>query len=78
METNDPSGSSSKGTGNEGKESLEDLLAYYLGRLNDGERLDPKKIMKNHPELGCEILKNLEVFSNMLIGCHYPQRFCIV
>jgi tetratricopeptide (TPR) repeat protein len=44
---------------------LEDLLALYLGRLNDGEALDSDRILADHPDLGEEILRDLEAFVGM-------------
>ncbi len=48
-----------------GECKLEDLVALYLGRLNDGESLDRDQILADHPDLGEEILKSLEAFIGM-------------
>ncbi|MBI4584722.1 MAG: protein kinase [Planctomycetes bacterium] len=42
---------------------VDDLVARYLDRLNRGEKLDPLRILAEHPDLGGEILKTLEVFA---------------
>jgi tetratricopeptide (TPR) repeat protein len=50
-------------SGNGGnEEKIETLLAHYLGRLNDGERLDRARILAENPELGEEVLRDLEAY----------------
>ena len=41
---------------------LDDLLAAYVERFNAGERLGPEQILDEHPELGPDIVKELEIF----------------
>ena len=48
-----------------GESTLEDLLAHYAGLLNDGKTVKREQILDDHPELGSEILKALEIFSDM-------------
>jgi tetratricopeptide (TPR) repeat protein len=50
---------------NENTRELERLLAGYVDRLNAGERLDPAAIMDRHPELGEELLDELEIFLDL-------------
>ena len=45
------------GEGRERPEGLEDLLALYLARLNDGERLDRAQILAEQPDRG-EVLRS--------------------
>ncbi|HAK95911.1 MAG TPA: hypothetical protein DCM87_13195 [Planctomycetes bacterium] len=45
--------------------SFEDLLARYIDRLNDGERIDPALIRAEHPELGDKLLQDLEAFVDL-------------
>ncbi len=42
------------------KRDLEELLASYVDRLNEGEGLDPDKILAENPLVGAEILEYLE------------------
>ncbi|MFB3112692.1 MAG: protein kinase, partial [Gemmatimonadales bacterium] len=39
---------------------LEELFAYYVDRLNEGEELNPQEILAKHPGLGAELLEYLE------------------
>jgi tetratricopeptide (TPR) repeat protein len=45
--------------------SFEELLARYIDRLNDGERIDPALIRAEHPELGDKLLQDLEAFIDL-------------
>jgi len=55
--------------GNEGDEGrigkLDRLLGDYLDRLNDREVFDRQQILREHPELGPELLKKLEIFVDL-------------
>ena len=39
---------------------LEELFAYYVDRLNEGDELNPQEILARHPELGADLLEYLE------------------
>ena len=41
---------------------IEDILASYVDQLNEGDRLDPDRILAEHPVHGPEILDTLESF----------------
>ncbi len=41
---------------------LDDIVAGYLDRLNDGESLDPRSIAEEHPDHAAEILDELSAF----------------
>ena len=53
-----------------GGSRLDDLVAEYLDRLNDGERLDPEAILLSHPDLGPVILE--EVRASIRDAQHRP------
>ncbi len=39
---------------------LEELFAYYVDRLNEGDEINPQEILARHPELGAHLLEYLE------------------
>ena len=43
-------------------ELVEDLIAEYLDRLNDGDVLDPKAILAEHPGVGHQVIVALHEF----------------
>ncbi len=47
------------------EDSLDEIVADYVDRLNDGEMLDPGKIRQEHPDLAEEVLGRLEVFQGV-------------
>ncbi len=67
MERDEDRGDSRETPGG-GDERLEHLVALYLGRLNDGERLDRARILAEQPDLGEEILRDLEAFLDLGAG----------
>ncbi len=46
----------------ESGQDLQDLVARYIDRLNDGEKLDRHQILAEQPFLGQEIIEHLEIF----------------
>lgn len=46
-------------------DSLDGIVAEYVGRLNAGDTLDPFEILAAHPEWGAEILGRLEVYAEL-------------
>ena len=44
---------------------LEALLAEYLDQLDSGNRLDPEKILEDHPDCGLEIIDSLQQFIDL-------------
>ena len=44
----------------ENQSNLEELLASYVDRLNDGEKLDAERILAENPLLGAELLDYLQ------------------
>jgi serine/threonine protein kinase len=44
------------------EEMVEEVVAAYLDRLNAGESLDPDAILLEHPDVGAEVLADLETF----------------
>ena len=57
---------------------IEEILAAYVDRLNDGERLDEETILAEDPVHGPEIFEHLEVFieSTIQIGEGDEDRAC--
>ena len=53
----------------ESSQTMEDLLALYIDRLNDGEQLNQAVILAKHPMHGNEILEHLESFLESTIEC---------
>ncbi len=51
-----------------GEQRLEELLAEYIDRLNEGERLDPEQICAEQPDLGEALIEHLEAFAQMTTG----------
>ena len=50
------------------EEMIEELVAAYLDRLNAGESLDPDAILLEHPDVGVEVLADLETFVQVCGG----------
>ncbi|MEE9128931.1 MAG: protein kinase [Phycisphaerales bacterium] len=42
------------------EQQLEELFAYYVDRLNEGDELNPQEILAKHPGLGADLLEYLE------------------
>ena len=42
------------------EQQLEELFAYYVDRLNEGDELNPQEILAKHPELGTDLIEHLE------------------
>ncbi len=53
-----------RGDGGPG-EGLDALFAEYAERLTSGERLDPKAILRDHPDVGKDLLEYLEDFVDL-------------
>ena len=49
---------------------LSDLVAGYVDRLNNGESLTPEDILDDHPELGLDILTQVEAFMGLGAPAH--------
>ncbi len=47
------------------REELDEILASCLDRLNSGEGLDPMEILARYPEMGNEILQELQAFLDL-------------
>ena len=45
-----------------GEESIEDIVASYVDRLNLGDDIDPEQILSDHPSAGREVLDHLQSF----------------
>ena len=52
---------------------LEEILGDYLDRMNAGEILDRREIIKEHPEVADDIIERLEIFHAMGIGTDREQ-----
>ncbi len=50
------------GGGPEKVDSVEEILAGYVDRLNAGERIHPEEILFDHPHRGQEILEQMKAF----------------
>ncbi len=49
----------------DGSEDLEDLVARYVDRLTEGEKIDRYRILAEHPSRGLQIVEHLEAFVNL-------------
>jgi hypothetical protein len=47
------------------EDQLDEAVTGYIDRLNDGEMLDPHKILGEHPRSGPAIWKRLELFHEL-------------
>jgi hypothetical protein len=45
-------------------ELLDRLFGEYVDRLNAGERIDISTILRDHPDVGLELIDQLEQFQN--------------
>ncbi len=44
---------------------LDSLIAHYVDRLNAGEQLDSRQVLRDHPAVGERILEELQVFLDL-------------
>ncbi len=58
----DPPGTSRQADAKSPRQGIEDLVATYIDRLTDGEKLDRNLVLAEQPERGLEILEYLEAF----------------
>jgi len=71
MEPNDPQEQPGK-DGREHDKRVGHLVSEYLDRLNRGEKLNPLQILAEHPDVGGEVLKDLETYIALGAGDSPP------
>ena len=58
----------------EGEESLEEIFAAYMDRLNAGEAIDAEEGRARHPSMAASIVERLREFEDLgLPGAEKPE-----